>query len=165
MFQSKASIVGVAISVVIGIVLLVMQLSISTSLTSSVSGSMASYAGFGDSDSYYGGKTEGPVLDPTRIVPPKGGNGKMAELDISDDRIPSAQIIIDDGSGAVDFQPKVEEEPTVGLSEDAGIVEKSVFFLGVVWRWILGDRGDKEDSYEMNCKPKKGGGKVCTIVR
>jgi hypothetical protein len=165
MFQSKASIAGVAISAVVGIILLVMQLSISTSLTASVSSSMAGYAEFGDGASYYGGQTDGPVLDPTRIIAPKGGNGKMAELDVTDDRIPSAEIIIDDGTGSVDFQPKVEEEPEIGLSEDAGIGEKVVFFLGVVWRWILGDRGEKEDTYEMSCKPKKGGGKVCTIVR
>lgn len=163
MFQSKVSIIGVAVSVVVGIILLVMQLSISTSLTSSVSQSMRGYTGSGDE--FYRGKTDKDALDPTRIIAPKGGNGKLAELDITTDSIPSAEIIIDDGTGDVDFQPKITEEPEVGLSEDAGFIEKVVFFLSAVWRWILGDRGEKEDTYEMNCKPKKGGGKVCTIVR
>jgi hypothetical protein len=163
MFQSKASIAGVAISVVVGIILLVMQLSISTSLTSTVSSSMAGYAGGGAS--YYGGKTDKDELDPTRIIAPKGGSGQFAELDITSDSIPSAQIIIDDGTGDVDFQPKIIDEPDIGLSEGAGIVEKTVFYLGAIWAWILGDRGEKEDTYEMNCKPKKGGGKVCTIDR
>lgn len=163
MFQSKASIVGVAVSVVIGIILVVMQISISTSVMDTVSGEMSGFSGTGAS--YYHGKSNGDELDPTRIIAPKGGNGKLAELEIIDDSIPSAEVVIDDGTGNVDFEAKMTDEPEYVLSEDAGVVEKVVFFAGVVWRWILGDRGEKEDSYEMSCKPKKGGGKVCTIIR
>lgn len=163
MFQSKASIAGVAVSVVVGIILVVMQINISTSVMSTVSGDMSGVSGTGSS--YYNGRSEDDVLDPTRIIAPKGGNGKLAELEIIDDSIPSAEIIIDDGTGNVDFEAKVPDEPEYVLSDDAGVVEKVVFFAGVVWRWILGDRGEKEDSYEMSCKPKKGGGKVCTIIR
>ena len=163
MFQSKASIAGVAISLVVGVILIVMQLSISASISTDVAGQMTAYSGSGSS--YYQGKKDGPVLDPTRIIAPKGGNGKLAEVEVTTDSIPSAEIIIDDGSGDVEFQPQIVEEPEIGLSEDAGIVEKAVFFAGVVWRWIIGDRGEEEDSYEMSCKPKKGGGKVCHIVR
>ncbi|MBU2937655.1 MULTISPECIES: hypothetical protein [Pacificibacter] len=163
MFQSKASIAGIAIAVVVGIILVAMQISISTSVMSTVSGEVSGVSGTGSS--YYHGRSDGDVLDPTRIIAPKGGNGKLAELEIIDDGIPSAEVIIDDGTGNVDFEAKVIEEPDYVLSEDAGVVEKVVFFAGVVWRWILGDRGEKEDSYEMSCKPKKGGGKVCTIIR
>lgn len=163
MFQSKTSIAGVAVSLVVGVVLIVMQFSISTSLTSDVAGRMSDYSMKGGS--YYSGKKDGPVLDPTRIVAPKGGNGKLAELDVTTDSIPSAEIVLDDGTGAVEFEPKVVNEPEAGLSEDAGFVEKAMFLLAAAWSWVVGDRGEEEDSYEMSCKPKKGGGKVCTIVR
>lgn len=163
MFQSKASIAGVAVSAVVGVILVVMQINISTSVMGSVSGEMSGFSGGGGS--YYSGKSNGDELDPTRIIAPKGGSGKLAELEIFDDSIPSAEVIIDDGIGHVDFEAKVPDQPEFVLSDDAGAIEKVVFFAGVVWRWILGDRGDKDDSYEMSCKPKKGGGKVCTIVR
>ena len=163
MFQSKAGIVGVAVSVVVGIILVAMQISISTSVMGTVSGEISSSSG--TDDSYYRGKSNGDELDPTRISAPKGGDGKLAELEIIDDSIPSTEVIIDDGTNDVDFEAKVPDEPEYAVSDDAGVGEKFVFYAGGVWRWILGDRGDKEDSYEMSCKPKKGGGKVCMIVR
>jgi hypothetical protein len=161
MFQSKLSLVAGACSVLVAIVLIVMQLSISTSINSSVSDSMSSYDTGG---AYVGGGSQKDSLDPTRIAAPKGGTGQLGEFVIVDEALPVTEIIIDDGTKDIDFEPKIVEEVVPTLSQDAGVVEKATFYLGIIWAWILGDRGD-DDGYEMSCKPKKGGGKVCTIDR
>ncbi|RPE67252.1 hypothetical protein EDD53_1657 [Pacificibacter maritimus] len=162
-FQSKVSIIASVCSLLVVVVLVAMQLSISTSISSSVSSNLDAYS----SDSgYFGGKSNknGPVLDPTRIEAPKGGTGELGEFIITDEVFPPTEIIIDDGTKDIDFAPKVTEEVAPVLAEDAGFIEKITFYLGVIWAWILGDR-NKDNGYEMSCKPKKGGGKVCIIDR
>lgn len=54
----------------------------------------------------------------------------MAELEIIHDSIPSTEIVIDDGTGDVNFEPKVLDAPEHALSDGAGFVEKVVFYAG-----------------------------------
>lgn len=162
MFQSKAGIAGVAVSFVIGIVLLAMQLNISASVTSAVSSSLES----NDFDGTYfkpDTSDEAPKLDMVKVAAPKSGDGKLAELEFTDEAFKGPEIILDDGTLPRDPVAN-SEDVAPALSEDAGFVEKVVFYAGFIWRWMLGDR-PKDNSYTMSCNPKKGGGKVCTIDR
>ncbi|MEM5476523.1 hypothetical protein [Pacificibacter sp. AS14] len=51
----------------------------------------------------------------------------MAELEIIHDSIPSTEIVIDDGTGDVNFEPKVLDAPEHALSDGAGLLKRLYF--------------------------------------
>ncbi|GAA3863561.1 hypothetical protein [Celeribacter arenosi] len=161
--ESTGKIIGIVsfvIMLALGAVVSAQFATVQGDMTTFVDGQMTAAASY----DAYGNETDAPTLDVAKVAAPKNGSAaKEFEIVITDEPLPSAQIIIDDGS--LPREPRAEKEPVDPwfVPEDATIPETAKIYFAAIIGML---KGEKRDSgYTMDCKKKKDGGKICSIVR
>ncbi|NIY80560.1 hypothetical protein HCZ23_13925 [Celeribacter sp. HF31] len=139
------AVVGMVISVLVYAEISRTQKGVQIALTESFQGS-----------SYFRDSSEDdlPKLTTERIAAPKNGSeARSFEIEHVDE---SADL--QDGVAA---EAAVEPEAP-GLPDDATMGEKLSYYVDRLIAWFV---GEKEETLHMDCKTKKDGGKVCSVVR
>ncbi|SFJ32407.1 hypothetical protein [Celeribacter neptunius] len=162
-FGKTLSLMGFAIGVVVSILVYAQYSQTQSEVMSIVSDRMQSMP---STDFYVEGQEEQPpTLSVAKVTAPKSSSG-VRQFEIEHVEAPAqtgSVIIYDNGEGA-GSDPATEVEVTVEktLPESASFGEKITFYFGRVSAWLFGER---EEKVEMSCRPKAGGGKVCTVTR
>lgn len=137
------AVVGMVISVLVYAEISKTQKGVQTALVDSFQG-----------PSFFNGSSNDdlPKLTTERVAAPKNGSeARSFEIEIIDD-----VTDLEDGAG----EAAVAE--VQGLPEDATLSEKAMYYFERVSAWLFGER---EEKVHMECKVKRDGGKVCSVVR
>jgi hypothetical protein len=102
-------------------------------------------------------------------VSPNVSDATSAEISASgaEDAAQVPEGVEQDGTDSEPVSAPIPAELGPVLSEDANALEKVKFFFAWIWHRMFGPKEPKpeSDAYDMNCTTKKGGGKVCNIIR
>ncbi|WP_417261837.1 hypothetical protein [Celeribacter sp.] len=148
-FGKTLSIVGAVVGMVISIL-------VYAEISRTQSGVQAALVDSFQGSSYYmrsEGEDDLPKLTTERVAAPKNGSeARSFEIEHVD-----GTEELQEGAEAV----AVEAEDQ-GLPAEATMSEKVKFYVNRLIAWFV---GEKEETLHMDCKTKKDGGKVCSVVR